>query len=706
MAGASGGDTEPAALPAVFQEIEMKRDQNKTKDELMSELTTLRLRVAELENDKVERKLVEEALEESEERFRVIFNNLRDGLLLADKETKEFLMGNPAIYNMLGYTPEELNCLGIDDIHPEHDLPYVIDQFEKLARREISIAPDIPVKRKDGTVFYADISASFSIVFARKESVMGVFRDITERRQTEEALRQSEARYRNIFENAAEGIYQSAPDGRRYMEVNPAFARMFGYDSPEVMKHAVEDIGNQLYVDPTIREECIRTLQKQDTAVFEVQFRKRDGSMGWLSNNVRAVRDHHGKITHFEGVAEDITEHKRMEEALRESEERYRRLVELSPETVAVHVDGRLAYINPAGAELLGAANSEELVGKLVRDFMFPDSRETVKTEIQEDIEIASTSPLLEQRILRLDGKLIDVEVTEMPVDYRNKAAVQVLIRDITDRRRAENELRRAHNELEDRVGARTAELQMVNDQLRLEIAEHKRTQEALKLSENQLRFLSSRLLEAQEEERKRIARELHDSIGQSLAAIKFNVESLLQREAIRNSEELAKPLAFLVPIIQGAIEEARRIYTGLRPSILDDLGILATFSWFCREFRRTFPHIRICEEIGVREDEIPEPIKIVLFRVLQEALNNIAKYSHAGRVSVSLLKVSNNIELTIEDNGKGFDWQEVISTDAFDKGLGLTGMWERTHFSGGTFQIESQIGRGTTIQALWPSPA
>ncbi len=574
----------------------MKKDENKTKDELINELMMLRQQVAVLENHKAEQKLVEEALEESEERFRAIFNNLRDGLLLADKATKKFLMANPAMHQMSGYAAEELLRLGINDIHPEQDLPTVLSKFEQLARREIVIAPDIPVRKRDGTIFYADITASFPIIFNGKEAVMGVFRDITERKQTEEALRQSEARYRNIFENAAEGIYQSAPDGR-YLEVNPAFARMFGFDSPNDLKNDIQDIGRQLYVDPSLREECIRTLQEKDAAIFEVQFRRKDGSMGWLSNNVRAVRDHHGKITHFEGVAEDITEHKHMEEALRESEERYRRLVEYSPETIAVHAEGKIVYCNPAGAKLLGAANQDELVGKPVLDFFLPDSRESVKSKIRDDLVIGSANPLLERKILRLDGKIIDVEVTIMPIDYRQKPAVQVVMRNVTDRKRAEEELKKAHNELEDRVEERTAELRMVNDQLRREIAEHKHTQEALKLSENQLRFLSSRLLEAQEEERKRIARELHDSIGQSLAAVKFNVESLLQGEAVKNSEELAKPLEFLVPIIQGAIEEARRIYTGLRPTILDDLGILATISWFCREFRKTFPHIRVLED-------------------------------------------------------------------------------------------------------------
>ncbi len=281
----------------------------------MSELDALRRRVAELETEKAESTQVGDALKESEARFRIIFERLQDGLLLADKETRKFLLGNPAIHRMLGLSADELSGLGLNDIHPEEALPSVIAQFERLTLGEILVAPNIPVKRKDGTVFYADISASFALVFHGKECVMGVFRDISKRKRVEEALRESEARYRNIFENATEGIYQSSPDGH-YIEVNPAFARIMGYDSPEALRDDVGDIGRQLYIDPAVREECIRTLQRQDAALFEVQFRRKDGSTGWASNNVRTVRDASGKIIYFEGIAEDITERKRAEQAL------------------------------------------------------------------------------------------------------------------------------------------------------------------------------------------------------------------------------------------------------------------------------------------------------------------------------------------------------------------------------------------------------
>jgi PAS domain S-box-containing protein len=214
-------------------------------------LEALRNELVELENALPDRRAVQEALRMSEEGFAVIFDKLGDGLLLADRESRKFLMGNSTIQRILGFSAEELNGLGIADIHRERDLPWVIDRFEELAKKEIEIARDIPVRRKDGSVFYADISCSFPMVSGGKEYLMAVFRDISERRQAEEALRESEARYRNIFENATEGIFQSTPEGR-YLNVNPAFARLMGFASPEEMMEHISAINRSFKRDRSL----------------------------------------------------------------------------------------------------------------------------------------------------------------------------------------------------------------------------------------------------------------------------------------------------------------------------------------------------------------------------------------------------------------------------------------------------------------------
>jgi PAS domain S-box-containing protein len=234
------------------------------------------------------------------------------------------------------------------------------------------------------------------------------------------------------------------------------------------------------------------------------------------------------------------------------------------------------------------------------------------------------------------------------------------------------------------------------------DVTHRKMAEEALRESEKELRLLSGQLLTAQEQERGRIARELHDGIGQSLSAIKFKIEDALGQMGKDVAESSVNSLNSLIPIIQSTVEEVRRITMDLRPSTLDDLGILATIGWFCREFQETYATVRIEKEIGLGESDIPESLKIVIYRVLQEALNNVAKHSGADSVTIFLTKRDNTLELTIEDNGCGFDLKEAFDLDGSKRGFGLGSMKERTELSGGSFSLESIRRKGTTVQASW----
>ncbi len=234
-------------------------------------------------------------------------------------------------------------------------------------------------------------------------------------------------------------------------------------------------------------------------------------------------------------------------------------------------------------------------------------------------------------------------------------------------------------------------------------ILERRKMEESLQQSQKELRLLSSRLLTAEENERKKIAAELHDGIGQSLAAIKFGVENALKPVDKDTTLASVRPLEALIPLIKETVEEVRRIQMDLRPSILDDLGILATLSWFCREFQTIYSGIRIEKQISVEENELPDSLKTVIYRVLQEAMNNIAKHSKTDLVALSLRKTDDSIELVVEDNGRGFDLDKAITVENAPRGLGLATMRERTELSGGAFSIESIKGKGTTIRASWP---
>jgi len=221
-----------------------------------------------------------------------------------------------------------------------------------------------------------------------------------------------------------------------------------------------------------------------------------------------------------------------------------------------------------------------------------------------------------------------------------------------------------------------------------------KPSEEARSGSNSSSNTLRPGLLHTQEEERQRIAVELHDSIGQSLVAVKFSIENvlrLLKRDGVE-AAELPDPL---VPMVRGPIEEVRNIYTGLGPSVLDDLGIGATIGWFCGEFRNTHLTIAVEERFSVEEAAISVSLKIVIFRVIREAMNTIARSAKVSRVSVVLEKDEGALTLTITDDERRPDPQGGLGTPGGDPGVGLRSIQERVELSGGSFRVESAETQG-----------
>lgn len=225
---------------------------------------------------------------------------------------------------------------------------------------------------------------------------------------------------------------------------------------------------------------------------------------------------------------------------------------------------------------------------------------------------------------------------------------------------------------------------------------------EALCASQNEARRLSAQILMIQENERQRIATDLHDGLGQLLTMIRLGLDEcsyLLKTNALVEADE---SLQQQKKMVQDAFRELRRIAMDLRPSTLDDLGILATLTWFFREFERNCRSIKVEKHLTIQESSIPDSIKITIFRILQEATSNIIKHSKADHIRVSLIKAGDSLHLAIEDNGQGFDPANRDSYCSLGKGLGLLSMKERAHFSGGTYRIDSAIGQGTRIYVSW----
>ncbi len=241
------------------------------------------------------------------------------------------------------------------------------------------------------------------------------------------------------------------------------------------------------------------------------------------------------------------------------------------------------------------------------------------------------------------------------------------------------------------------------NKHLKVVKDEHKQIEVDVHRSQKELSLISSKLLTVQENDKKRIACELHDVIGQYLTAIKYSVENALIQIDKNNVKSSVKSLKTVIPIVQEATEEVRKIIMGLHPSTLDNLGIIATISCFCREIQRIYSRISIEKQIELQESEVPSPLKVVFYRVLQETLSNIVKHSKADFVCISIRKLDNKIELSVKDNGVGFRLEEAFSVENSTKGVGLTSMKDRIIHSGGTFSVCSTRGKGTIVSASWP---
>jgi PAS domain S-box-containing protein len=357
-----------------------------------------------------------------------------------------------------------------------------------------------------------------------------------------------------------------------------------------------------------------------------------------------------------------ITECEFAQSALQESELKYSTLVEDALIGVYIAQDDNIVFANDKFAEIYGYPK-EELVGMESLNLVHPEDKAMV-TELREKRLKGKKVPSeYEIRGLKKNGTTIWVMRSYSLIHYEGRPAISGIVADRTTRRLAEDALRK---------------------------------------SDKELRILSNQLLSAEEKERKRMARELHDGIGQSLSAIKFSVENTLRELQDRSALSDSASLEAVIPITQKTIEEVRRIVKDLRPSILDDLGILATIAWFCREFQTVYSNIQIETQIDITENDIPLPLKTTIYRVLQEALNNVAKHSEADRVQLSVQKRADKIALRVKDNGRGFDLENTISLTPSQRGFGLASMRERAQLSGAHFEIKSEIGNGTIIRVVW----
>jgi len=238
-----------------------------------------------------------------------------------------------------------------------------------------------------------------------------------------------------------------------------------------------------------------------------------------------------------------------------------------------------------------------------------------------------------------------------------------------------------------------------------IDITARKKTEAALLASEGRLRALSQKVLDAQENERSVVAQDIHDSITGSLAAIKIFMEQKLIAMTGGSSNDSVS-LERIIAMMTDTIQETRRISARLRPAMLDDLGLFPTIDWFCREFEEHYPEIQVVRRLEIEEEDVADQLKVVIFRILQEAMNNLAKHSEADRVNISLAQFGNELKLCVQDNGCGFDFEKIHSNRDPLRGFGLANMQDRAEICGGKLEIRSKPQAGTTIVLMLPCDA
>jgi PAS domain S-box-containing protein len=493
-------------------------------------------------------------------------------------------------------------------------------------------------------------------------------------------VKTQEEKFAKAFHSSPYAITLTRLSDGQIVEVNDGFLNITGYQYAEAIGKTTVNL--HLWEKEEDRGAVVNELSKSGKVEGrEFQFRKKSGEMitGLFSAEIIPINNQEFVLSSIS----DITERKRAEEQLRQAEEKSRLLIKYAP-SMFYEIDfHRPAFksVNDTMCQFLGYTK-EELLAMSPFDLLDDEGKAVFRERIRRKLAGEAISDSMEYKSRTKDGREV-YGVLNMTFTYKDgkpEGAV-VVAHDITERKRAEGELRRSRDELEMRVQERTAELEAAN---------------------KTLKEFSSRRLSAQEEERKRIAGEIHDTLGSCLSGIKFTVENALHQ--VREGANVAtESLSSVIPLIQEGIEECRRMQQDLRPSMLDDLGLLPTLSWFCRRYQTIYTGIKVELEQTLDERDIPNSLKIVIFRVIQEGMNNIAKHSKADLVHLSLRKMDGRIGLVLEDNGQGFDLKKVLGSESTNRGLGLTSMRERIELSGGSFAIESTEEKGATVRASWP---
>jgi PAS domain S-box-containing protein len=590
--------------------------------------------------------------------FRDLVDAFPDGILLCWNFRTVHV--NPAGVRLFGGScPDDVLDRPVQDLFRAEHREVVTNAIERSLGGERGLPADATVVGRDGAA--RDVEVRAAVLGDPAVSVALILRDVTERRRAELALRESEERLRHAFAGAQEGVWDWNLETGAVV-YSERWKRMLGYADDEIEPH-VRAWESLLHPDDRAAAAALTDAVMRDKRPYEEEFRLRHKEGHYLNVLTRGLpirRDPRGPVVRIVGTHLDITERKRTESALRESEQRLTLAFAGAQEGVwDWNLDTNAVVYSPHWKQMLGYADGEiEPHLSAWERLVHPDDRAAAE-RANESVARGQPTYEAEFRLRHKDGHYVHVLSRGFPVRREAGGPVVRIVGthfDLTERQKRE--------------------------------AERVRTE------------LLSRLVFAQEEERRRIARDMHDEFGEHLTALALRIGSL--KKMCADSTDLAREIDALEVNTRSLDQAVDRLAWELRPTALDDLGLRAALTNYVQDWSDRLGIPARLHTSGLLDERLAPDVETTLYRIAQEALNNAAKYSRARRVEVILERRADSVLLVVEDDGIGFDAGE----EANGRGFGLVGMRERAALVGGSLEIESARGQGTTVFVRIDVPA
>lgn len=612
-----------------------------------------------------------ELVRRSEAKYRTLFDTANDAIFLMDEA--RFLDCNARALEMFGCNRERIIGATPVDFSPPvqpDGTPSVTKAMEKI-RHAIDKGPQFFEWlhcRADGTPFMTEVSLN-ALKLGDRVLLQAIVRDISERKRAEDALRESETKFRLLSESSLVGIYMFQHD--RFLYVNPALAAMFGYTVDEI----VGKLGPRDLTHPDDWELVQQNIHRRiinGVPHIRTEFRglRKDGSVIYVESHGSRL-EFHGEPA-IMGTLIDITDRKQAEDALRESERKYRELVESANSIILRWTpDGRVTFLNRYGQEFFGYT-ADEIIGRHVIGTITPAVESTGRPLLPLMEQICQNPKAFEQNInenMRRNGERVWIAWTNKAVLDEQGRVREVLSigHDITERLRAEEALR----------------------------------------------ALTARLQSVREEEGRRIARELHDELGQVLTGLKMDLhmlERLIQESDTAHLQSAREKVVDASHLVDIAIRTVQRICAELRPALLDRLGLVDALRFDAQQFQHR-TGIKCHLQVQDNWPTLPTDMATAIYRICQESLTNVARHARATEVTVSLRigqgadtarADTTHLIVEVQDNGIGIPPEKLSDPHS----LGLTSMMERARVMGGTLSITSRAEGGTVVRLQVPWPA